>query len=124
MSTASNRDAQFTAEVYWRVRERELIRKLELVKQGVDKCEAARKVLYNLSETVKIHEPLWEDAQAAAMASLRSTRTNRAALRRMVVNMKDTIRIRPTYAAAIGPKTVELLDTASRLCDYLDAHGY
>lgn len=124
MPTGNAHGVSFTPEMYWLIREREIGRKLQLVKDSIDECEAARRVLLNLSGTAKIHDPEWEQAQARAMASLRRARTNKMALRRMVANARDTIRIRPAYAEVLSEKTAAILDTASRLCEYLDAHGF
>ena len=124
MPTGDAANLKFTPEMYWRVRERELARKLQLVKDAIDECEQARNVLVNLSDTAKLNDPNWEDAQNAAMRSLRKARGAKTQLRNWVGHARDTIRIKPYLAEAVPQSVVDTLDTASRLCEYLDAHGF
>ena len=124
MSADSRRGIAWTPEMYWQIREREISHKLQLLRGAVDECHAARQVLMAISETAKIHEPEWEQAQSAAMASLRRAKTANTQLRRMVAAVRDTIRIRPNYAEALTDRTLQTLDNASQLCAYLEAHGF
>lgn len=124
MPTGSNRLSTFSPETYWMVREGEIKRKLLLLHTAIDQCERARTALLAVSETAKLNSEEWDTAQATAMSALRKARGHKTGLRRMVGLARDTIRIRPAYARAIGEGTKTILDTASRLCEYLDASGY
>lgn len=124
MSTAGSRDVRYAPELFWQIRERELGRKLAALKTAIEDCEQARRVLYEISETAKLNEPQWDTAQSSAMSCLRRARATKTTVRRMIASLRDTIRIRPHLAEAVTPKTTDMLDTATRLCEYLDVHGY
>lgn len=124
MPTGGASRVQWTPDMYWQVREREIKKVLTRLREAVESCEQARRVLLAVSETAKLNSDEWDTAQSAAMHSLRTARFAKTQLRKMVANARDTIRIRPEYAQALTERTSETLDTASKLCEYLDAHGF
>lgn len=124
MPTGRASHVKLTPAVYWHIREREIAKVLTSLRDAVDACERARHTLMVVSETAKLNSDEWNTAQSAAMSALRKARSNKTQLRRMVANARDTIRIRPEYAAELHQSTAATLDTASKLCEYLDAHGF
>jgi len=124
MPAGGARELRFGPDLYWSIRRRELAHVSKLLQDSVGEVQRHQDALLKLSDTAKLHEPDWVEAQTAAMHALRRARTNRTRLRRMVAGIRDTLRIRTNIAEAMPSDFPELLDKASMTLDYLEAHGY
>lgn len=124
MPTSARQKYELPADYFWRIRKRELAHKVQLTREAVDRATEHQRCLVLMWDTAFTNQLDWKEATDLATAAVRQARAHRTSLRKMVLHLKDTLKIRPNLASECPESMKDAIEMASRLCDYMDAHGF
>ena len=124
MTVPEQRQARLTVQNYWRARNLQLRREMEILRQCVTQTQALQRQVIDASATAFTSADEWRKLLNTAKNQTRKARGQRTKVLKLVAADNDTIRIRPAHAEECSQDHKDLLIKARAYIDLIEAMGF